>query len=474
MNRAKVAAALKKGRYDDVTTTAYSRLDELMTFMAGLGVFGLFDRIKDELTRSGAIPRFVIYNLMALKALLGEESLLHMSKGIFRDQGVLRAIGVTAAQIREGFDPSRNRGENKPFHIDSVRYAISRVPVSEAGKLFKDGVGLLHRAGFLRKARTYIIDSTPIEVDGNYEDMGLVAKTKDVVTQTGELKREHHRSKGFKLTTLAALTETGPLVVAAEYRAINASETAAADQLLKGWSSKFSPGDVLLIDRGFLDGARLWAWHKNYGLDFVIPLRKDMDIRRDMIGLSRLGPSVVATRGGTKKKPALVVEGSGDLTSYNAYPGKLSGILVTTYKGKQLEPGKQWGFITTLPVTTADEALAVYDAYDLRSRIENQGYRELKQGFELPRFFGKDRRSQHFHVFFTLLMYNMVAAYKSNRAEKFLGRGVRYLRSDFIGLVPRVIVYTYPYFAIFDIRELLTLLGRPPTGKLDNVSIRYA
>lgn len=473
LNKAKVAAALKRGRYDDLAATGFGRLDELMAFLEGFGMLRLLSGIKDELVRSGAIPRFVLYNLMALKVLLGEDSLLHLSKGIFRDPGVLRAIGVTAAEIESGFDTTRNKKNNKPFHIDSVRYGISKVPINEVKQLFSDSVALLKAGGWLRKARTYVIDSTKIEVLGDYEGMGSLTTKKQVVGKAGEIKTEFTTKKGFKLFTLAGLTDVGPLVVSAHYCAIKTAEVVGADELIASWGPNWRRKDLLLMDRGFLDGKRLFDWRKRFGIDFVIPLKKDMDILRDMVGLSRMGRQATGKRGGTKNKPDLVVEGYSNLDSYESYPGKLSGIVVTTYKGKKIEPEKRWGFITTLSATTPDQALAVYDSYDQRSRIENQGYRELKQGFELPRFFGKDTRSQYFHIFFTLLMYNMVAAYKSKRADRFIGLGVRRFRSDFIGLAPMVIIYAYPYFAIFDIRELVVLLGRPPTGNLDNVRIRY-
>jgi len=473
LSKAKVAKALKRGRYDDLAATGFGRLDELMAFLEGFGMLRLILDIKDELTKNCAIPRFVLYNLAALKALLGEDSLLQLSKGIFRDPGVLRAIGVTAAEIRTGFDTARNKKDNKPFHVDSLRYGISKVPVSEMKKLFSGSVDLLKKGGFLRKARIFVIDSTKIEVLGDYEGMGSVTSEKTIVGKRGELRTELTAKKGFKLFTLAALTDVGPLVTAVHYCAIQTAEVAGADELLAAWGPNFRSHDLLLLDRGFLDGKRLYGWHDKYGVDFVVPLKKDMNILADMVGLSTLGASLGAKRSGTKNKPDLVVEGYSDLESYASYPGKLSGILVTTYKGKAIEPEKQWGFITTLPVTTPDEVLAVYDAYDKRSLIENQGYRELKQGFELPRYFGKSARSQYFHIYFTLLMYNMVAAYKSKRAKKFIGIGVRRFRSDFIGYVPMVIVYVYPYFAIFDVKEFVVLLGRPPTGNLDNVRIRY-
>jgi hypothetical protein len=467
-SRARVAAKLKRGRYDDVVATSWSRLDSLMAFMQGIGLFGLLDNMKDEITRTAAIPRFIIYNLLLIKSLLGEESLLHLSKGLFLDRGVLRSIGVTAREIRKGFDTSRNKKDNKPFHIDSIRYCVSKVAKEEVIQAFSQSVALLKKHGFLRKAKTYIIDGTDIAIDGDYEGAGRSTKVKRVLLETGEVKKEFTTKKGFKLVTLAVLTEVGPLVVDAVYQKIQTSERLAADKLIADWN--FSEGDLLLMDRGFIDGERLYRWHKR-GIDFVIPLKKNMDIRADMVSLSKLGTGVKATRGGTKKKPDLAVEGFSSLASLESYPGKLCGILVTTYKGEEIAPDKQRGFISTLPAATADQVLAIYDAYDLRSLIENQGYRELKQGFELARFFGKDSRSQHFHVFFTLIMYNMVAAYKSKRADKFLGKGVRRLRDELGG--PGIIVYAGDYFAVFDVREFATILGRPPTGDLDEKRFRF-
>ncbi|PIU55560.1 MAG: hypothetical protein COS88_04220, partial [Chloroflexi bacterium CG07_land_8_20_14_0_80_51_10] len=76
------------------------------------------------------------------------------------------------------------------------------------------------------------------------------------------------------------------------------------------------------------------------------------------------------------------------------YPGTLSGLLVTQYRGRSQSPSEQWGFLTTLEIRTRKQALNIYRSYDERSLIENKGYRELKQGFKLARYPGLSSRAQ--------------------------------------------------------------------------------
>lgn len=48
-----------------------------------------------------------------------------MQEGLFKDNFVLRMIGCTAREIKEGFDVGRNGADNKLCHVDSLRYSLS-------------------------------------------------------------------------------------------------------------------------------------------------------------------------------------------------------------------------------------------------------------------------------------------------------------------------------------------------------------
>ncbi|MBZ5564748.1 MAG: hypothetical protein LAP13_20295, partial [Acidobacteriia bacterium] len=43
----------------------------------------------------------------------------------------------------------------------------------------------------------------------------------------------------------------------------------------------------LILDRGFLEGAEIGRCKKDYGIDVLIPVRKDMDVYQDALGLMR-------------------------------------------------------------------------------------------------------------------------------------------------------------------------------------------
>jgi len=44
----------------------------------------------------------------------------------------------------------------------------------------------------------------------------------------------------------------------------------------------------LQIDRGFLDGERIHKWHTEYGIGVTVPLKSNMEMLKDMQGLSKL------------------------------------------------------------------------------------------------------------------------------------------------------------------------------------------
>jgi hypothetical protein len=95
-----------------------------------------------------------------------------------------------------------------------------------------------------------------------------------------------------------------------------------------------------------------------------------------------------------------------NLETPESYVGALTvnGLLVTAFLGWELSPEQQWGAITTLPAYTAAEVLAALDAYDDRSPVENAGDRELKQGYRLPTFIGKDASAFAAHILCEVLL----------------------------------------------------------------------
>ena len=286
-----------------------------------------------------------------------------------------------------------------------------------------------------------------------------------------ELKDLRKKQKGFKLVTLNRLVEGQIVAEAARLLPINEHEITVSDDLIDEILDERGEGaiELLLIDRAFLDGERIKRWKKK-GIHIICPLKENMQIRKDMQGLVKIEGGVKARRKG------LTVRGFEELETLDSYDGKLNGLLVTRYKGKRVKEKYQWGFITTLPVATAEEVLEAFDCYDDRSLVENRQYRELKQGYFLKHFSGKTASSVSYHIHLSLIMMNVISLYKITNVERYEGlldKGIRLIRRQYPGPGIQIIVYVDSYYSVSDFLEFMNLPGRPPAGKLDDVRMRF-
>jgi hypothetical protein len=142
---------------------------------------------------------------------------------------------------------------------------------------------------------------------------------------------------------------------------------------------------LLLVDRGFLDGGRLWEVKYKRGIDFVIPSKTDTAVSQDIRGMRNLPEDEHLHRQewDTEERTVRAV-GVGGLTTFDEYrdpkrkkasPHPINAVMVTSWEGEDYTPGEEKVFLTSLDVHTPRE---VIDRYDLRSLIENCGNRDLK------------------------------------------------------------------------------------------------
>lgn len=459
---------LRKGKYDDVSLAGWGHLDDLIAMALGRGIHKILERIKTEIKGACYIPRWVMCNALFFKSLLGEDSYLSLQEGLFKDPGALQLMGCTARVIREGFDPYRNKLENKPFHVDSIRYFQEDIPEGELAKAWPQTVrAIVHN--LKGKKGVFILDATKQLLYGDYEGVGEQTVIEEVVRGDGKVVQRRKHEKGFKIVTLCLWRKGELMVVAYRKLPIRQHELTMAAELVEEGQQTLGENapDVILVDRGFISGPLFARWKKK-GLDVVVPLRRNMNLLEDMQGLAKLENGLEVTLK-DKKGRQTVIKAFSNLTSLDSYPGELSGLLVTEYQGKSKEPGEQRGFLTTLEIHSRQQALNIYYNYDDRSLIENKGYRELKQGFKVSRYPGLSARAQHLHLFFMFLTFNLVALWRSGAGQRYVGLGVRRLRRQALTKPDQVIVYVGRSYDIMSLAEFVTFLGRPPSGKLDDV-----
>ena len=71
LDKARVEKLVRKYRkYDHITGAGFSKLDELLSFMHGVGIYDLIDSIHFTLKRKPDIPRSFIHLALALRPIL--------------------------------------------------------------------------------------------------------------------------------------------------------------------------------------------------------------------------------------------------------------------------------------------------------------------------------------------------------------------------------------------------------------------
>jgi hypothetical protein len=134
--------------------------------------------------------------------------------------------------------------------------------------------------------------------------------------------------------------------------------------------------------------------------------------------------------------------------------------MVVRWDGRDYEPGQEKVFLTSLSVCRPWKVL---EQYDLRSEIENQGFREFKQCYHLLKYPQKTRSAVGAHVVLTLVIYGLVNAYKSQRGQRLAHLGIQRWRGKQMGQnIHKMIVYYEGIYSIVDVEELFYLIDMTP------------
>jgi hypothetical protein len=266
---------------------------------------------------------------------------------------------------------------------------------------------------------------------------------------------------------------------------------------------------ILILDRGFIDGAQMGRLQQDYRIETVLPVRANMDLYADALGLTRLRdfrwepyaplppqPAEAATpkpprvekreakrqqtlaqrkaeleaetQGGSAKAPAeppptLLGMGRG-LLSWNQCPVPLTAV-VNRERDERGEV-RDWVLVSTSSRRTATQ---IRSTYDLRPTIEER-HRQYKCFWDLTRMHSCAFSLVVNQVLFVLLAYTLVQAHLVLRRRQQLNRGVwertRQLLSPTLEVVA---VYYRQRFCLLTLAEygrILLDIVEPARGKL--------
>lgn len=303
----------------------------------------------------------------------------------------------------------------------------------------------------------------------------------------------------YKLVSLVHTNRKGEFFLYAALAVVpgEAHECPILYGLVDGFLEAVGPGVMkrLILDRGFIDGEQIARLKKTYGIDTLIPVRKNMDVYEDALGLLRGGtvsfrpyhPPPPKTP--VQPKPTTVPEElrkreakrQATLAARKAEaPPPPPDRVVARLEIAQIPGLRSWSSCT-VPVsaivnkeTFADgheqiwmlidtkpgsDPAASRDEYRLRSEIEER-HRQLKCFWDLSDFRGRALSLVVNQVVFVALAYSLLQLYLLRKVDRpTLNRRTRIrLRDQLLPSDSCIILYCQDRFALLSPLEYTDLL----------------
>jgi hypothetical protein len=268
-NRDAVLAGLRQGKCDAILPAAQTFLDGFAGFLLKHKVTMRLGAFPDHRERT-SIPAFLFCTTLLHMPLFRLQRLATVENVLFRSPFILRTLGFNARQIADGFYATSGA---RPFAVDAIGDFFTAVPPET---LVAEQITLLReiRAGTLG----------PLFERGTY--------SMDCMTVAAPPGRNGLPAARFQLCVLHLHLDHVALPILWSYAEETGDDTGditQGRQLIRQAHTALRAGDIalLLIDRGFIDGAWL-SEQARLGTNVIIGLKSDMVAFTDLLGLAQM------------------------------------------------------------------------------------------------------------------------------------------------------------------------------------------
>jgi hypothetical protein len=461
-DRQTVLAALGRGEYEAVATSAMGPLDRLGHLTAELGIFAAAtETIKIKRQREG-IPDDLLLRTLVMLPFIDATSFTDASGQLFGDAALLLQLGYSAVEIREGFnDRYRNSLGQKsvealPLHPAVLREEMQRIDVDSLDTFRERCTRSFFEHRFVR-GTTYAIDGSGLNDKWRVVALFNVTRGRNILV-SWRLLAGDASEKGKEATVVRSMID-------------DVRKVAGPDAI-----------DLLLMDALYADGPLLATLKYQYGIDALVRVPEDRDIFADMVGIMQHEPTRwqqhqdVRYLSGQKQMRTVAVAAVDGLTTWNSFRGKatelgasdatLWGCLIHEIASTGPQMPEVWGLLSTSRFPTGWQC---YTTWRQRWRIENTAFHELKEAWHLEQArWGRSLAIVATRVTLTCVAFNIAQIIKGKDGRNLLDHGMLRLRRALtreVGVAP-VIVYADGCYAILDIEEVMIATGRPPTASL--------
>lgn len=527
-NKPLVIDEFREGRFDYVELASDVAETKFFQFLFSQDVVAKLAAHYPSPRRRHHVPMWMYLSSQLTLRLHGMHS-FHSYPWIIRSGGLIDALGPEVAQRHvdpdtgdmhiecEGFNHRAVHPRRTPCDQDYLRKLARDTEPDRLEDWYNRHVASLYaELKAYDEEGIFIADGSYLFVPDNKHYEGSVRLLFDEHNHPVGKQQEERMTKAqrdrcrwrrcYKAVFLLHCDAAGERFVVVGLRVLRGtdSEATALWPLVETFVSSVGSGvmKVLVVDRGFIDGPQIGRLKQEYGIDTVIPIRSDMNILEDVMGLTQLPtpweeyeaasrPSLPTSRGEHPPHPTTVkrerkrqstlarrraVEEANDppdpskvrertliarfpqLTSWSDCPVPLTGVLSKDVYADGHETS--W-----LVVTTASNwsARRVRDRYGLRTDVEER-HRQVKCFWDLTRFSSTAWNLIVSQTVFVCLTYSLLQIHLIQQGHQELNRRTWPTTRRLLPDGDRVIIYRQQYFGFFTLLEhtelMLSLEGK--------------
>ena len=442
---------------------------------------------------------------------------------VVRSGGMLNAFGPKAGRkvvhpdngdvtiVCEGFNKKNHYDRETPCDQDFLRKVAKDTDADALMRWFcEDVVGVFRKQRAFDKEGIFIGDASYLFVPDNPNYEGSVkllfdehnhpVSSEQYKKMPEEQKTHCQWRRCYKMVTLLHTNRTQDFYFFVAVKVVqgNDHECPILYRLVKQFVGTVGKGVMkrLIMDRGFLDGEAISICKKEYGIDILIPIRRNMDIYEDAMALFQLPevdwvrceepekvvketvrprPETIIKREKKRQeklrkikqeKPAippeetLVYREAAVIDQFRSWSSCTVPLSVVANKEIYADGHEKiWLLIDTKDVKDPREER---QEYHLRIATEER-YRQVKCFIDLTKFTSRAFSMVTNQVVFTMLAYNLLQLHLFRQRRSELNqKTLPHIRQQLLPSDNHIIVYYQNYYALFRPFELVQFVVELP------------
>jgi len=288
-NKKKLKEDLKNGDIDYGTFSKMGFVDEFFAYLLATDFFPFCEksypspRVKREIP-----PWFLLASLMAAK-MYGEEAFSNIPY-VLKNGTILKMLGLNLGPV-PGFNNKNKKERIYPADQDTIRKFFKDTKPKKLNNWFNcDFSSWMGKKGAYRSG-LFIEDASYVPLPGNpnyqYAEYVWLDENGNHASEDTPGAR---LTQCYKLSSLLNTDREGSYYIYAGARIDpgNVNGLNEGRDLVESFIKNGGYINTLLLDRGYIDGPTLTHYKKDYKINWVIPLKTNMEAYDDAIGFTRL------------------------------------------------------------------------------------------------------------------------------------------------------------------------------------------